>query len=319
MERHRGRPPHALGGSSRPRRLGGGERHAARFAGAAPNASRRIASHRPALWPRGHPLGARGARGRARSVRRPRSARVPGASLAGAVVCPPRRGRSSGASGGMAAVVREPSPARESLVHTLGAARAWLRDLETFMLPQRCRGCGTEIGGDTALCPACVTAIPGLAQALCLRCLASGRAPDACPRHPSHRAWAAWIYDERAAAVVHALKFQGRPGLAARLGAVIAGAVPPTYRPDLIVEVPLHAARRRERGYNQAARLADALARDLGVPWLEGALARVRPTRAQTRLGPAARRTNLAGAFMVKAPGALAERSSLLVDRKSGV
>jgi ComF family protein len=114
--------------------------------------------------------------------------------------------------------------------------------------------------------------------------------------------------------VVHALKFQGRPGLAARLGAVIAGAVPPTYRPDLIVEVPLHAARRRERGYNQAARLAQALACELACPWLEGALERMRPTRPQTRLGPAARRTNLAGAMRVRVPEALAERSILIVD-----
>jgi len=214
----------------------------------------------------------------------------------------------------MAAIAVGRSRAKHALVGALGSARSLLRDLESFVLPQRCRGCGVEIDANSVLCAACLAEIPRLGVALCLRCLASGSAPDACTRHTAHRAWAAWIYDERAAAVVHALKFQGRPGLATRLGAVIAGSVPPTYRPDLIVEVPLHRARLRERGYNQAARLADALARDLGVPWLEGALARVRPTRAQTRLGPAARRTNLAGAFMVKAPGALAERSILIVD-----
>ena len=196
----------------------------------------------------------------------------------------------------------------------MGAWRSLLRDVESFVLPQRCRGCGVEIGGDAVLCPACLATIPRFGLAVCLRCLASGSAPDACARHPSHRAWAAWIYDERAAAVVHALKFQGRPGLATRLGAVIAGSVPPTYRPDLILEVPLHPTRRRERGYNQAARLAEALARDLGLPWLEGALTRVRPTRPQTRLGPGARRTNLAGAFAVKVPEALAGRSILIVD-----
>jgi len=207
------------------------------------------------------------------------------------------------------------APARTRILSAaLGAARSLLHDLERFALPQRCRGCGVEIDGDVVLCPECLAAIPRFGLALCLRCLASGGAPDGCMRHRSHRAFAAWIYDERAAAVVQALKFQGRPGLASRLGGVIAASVPPTYRPDLIVEVPLHAARRRERGYNQAARLAAALARELGCPWLEGALERVRATRPQTRLGPAARRTNLAGAFRVKAPEALAERSILIVD-----
>jgi ComF family protein len=214
----------------------------------------------------------------------------------------------------MAAV--EPTRARAGAVVTaaLGVVRSVLRDLERFALPQRCRGCGVEIDADVVLCTECAATIPRLGLALCLRCLASGRAPDACTRHPAHRAWAPWIYDERAAAVVHALKFQGRPGLAAGLGGVIAGSVPPTYRPDLIVEVPLHPARRRERGYNQAARLAAALARELGCPWLEGALERVRATRPQTRLGPAARRTNLVGAFRVRAPEALARRSILIVD-----
>jgi ComF family protein len=195
-----------------------------------------------------------------------------------------------------------------------GALRGLLLDLERFALPQRCTACGAEIGADSVLCRSCLTSIPRLVLPLCLRCLASGRPPDACRRHAKYQANAAWIYDERAAAVVHALKYQGRPCLAEGLGAVIAASLPAAYRPELIVEVPLHPARRRERGYNQAARLAEAVSRQIGCPRLEGALERTRATRTQARLGPAARRSNLAGAFRVACPGALAGRSILIVD-----
>ena len=85
-------------------------------------------------------------------------------------------------------------------------------------------------------------------------------------------------------------------------------------KPDVLVPVPLHSARRRERGYNQAAALADALAEAIAAPRLAGALTRVRSTRAQARLGPAERRRNIAGAFRVERPAAMKGRSVLLVD-----
>jgi ComF family protein len=82
----------------------------------------------------------------------------------------------------------------------------------------------------------------------------------------------------------------------------------------LVLEVPLHPARRRERGYNQAGLLADALSHACGTPRLEGVLARVRPTRPQARLGPGARRENVSGAFQVRRPDGLKGRNVLIVD-----
>jgi ComF family protein len=206
-------------------------------------------------------------------------------------------------------------------VAAVSAAAALLaavaRDLMALALPQRCPGCAAPVPARAAgalLCEACLARIPRLESALCVRCLAGGHAAPGCGRHPGFTAHAAWIYDERAALVVHALKYGERPGLAAALGAELARAVPPGLRPDLVLEVPLHRTRRRERGYNQAALLADGLASVLAAPRLRGALARVRATPAQARLGPAARRANLAGAFEVRDPDALAGRSVLIVD-----
>ena len=78
--------------------------------------------------------------------------------------------------------------------------------------------------------------------------------------------------------------------------------------------VPLHPARRRERGYNQAWRLATGLANRLGVPAIEDVLVRVRHTSAQARLDPERRRRNLAGAFQVREPQRYRERKVLIVD-----
>lgn len=188
------------------------------------------------------------------------------------------------------------------------------RDLVAFALPQRCPGCGRQAAPERLLCEACLLRIPPMATPLCVRCLVAGRSPAGCLAHPGQAAHAAWLYDERAALVVHALKYDERPGLAAALGGVMTAALPAGYRPDLVLEVPLHRTRRRERGYNQASVLADAVAMVLAAPRWPEALIRTRATRAQARLDAAARRANLAGAFVARQPAALAGRSVLIVD-----
>ncbi|MFN8589340.1 MAG: phosphoribosyltransferase family protein [Candidatus Eisenbacteria bacterium] len=193
--------------------------------------------------------------------------------------------------------------------------RSLFAPLLEFALPQRCPGCGAAADPARVLCADCLARIPTLATPLCARCLAEGGDGAPCSRHPGFAVYAPWQLDERARAVVHLLKYGGRPDLAAALGPALAAAVgKPARAPDLVVAVPLHRARRRERGYNQAEALARALARELRVPYLPGALVRTRATAAQARLGGAARRRNLAGAFVIEPDAALAGRSVLVVD-----
>jgi len=203
------------------------------------------------------------------------------------------------------------------------AAARWAAGLgagiEAFALSQRCPSCGAGADPRQLLCDECRAQIPPLSTALCLRCLAGGREPAGCIVHPDHVAWAAWVYEERAALVIHALKYHDRPGLARALAAPLARALPggadaAAARFDLVVAIPLHRARRRERGYNQAEELAASLADRIGVPALPGALERPRPTRPQARLGPRERRANLAGAFNAPRPSWLTGRRVLIVD-----
>jgi ComF family protein len=196
----------------------------------------------------------------------------------------------------------------------LRAAAAGARQLEAFALPQRCPGCGAPAEPERLLCGACSERVPALSFALCARCLLAGREPVGCGRHPQAQVWPALIYDERAALLVHALKYGGRPGLADALAEGLARALPAALAVDLVTAVPLHPARRRERGYNQAWQLALGLAGRLGVPAIEDVLERVRHTAAQAQLDPERRRRNLAGAFRMSEPRRYRERRVLIVD-----
>src|SRR5690606_6443743 len=87
----------------------------------------------------------------------------------------------------------------------------------------------------------------------------------------------------------------------------------PLPRPDALVAVPLHRARLRQRGYDQALELAKPLSRALGIPLPRDVLQRMRTTAPQSRLDATARRRNLRGAFVV-APGMPLPAHVALVD-----
>jgi len=194
------------------------------------------------------------------------------------------------------------------------SAAGWGEALEAFALPLRCPACGAPAGRERVVCEPCWSAIPRLDGRLCALCLGRGSAPENCPTHRGYACWCAWIYDERAASLIRSLKYEGRRALARRLGERLAESLAMHYRPDLVVEVPMHGVRRRERGFNQAARLAEAAAARLAAPWLRDAMIRLRPTPPQTGLGAGARRLNLRGAFRVRDPEGLRGRKVLLVD-----
>lgn len=82
---------------------------------------------------------------------------------------------------------------------------------------------------------------------------------------------------------------------------------------QVIVPVPLHAARLRERGYNQSELLAREMCQSLGVPLNNTSLQRIRQTRPQVGLGVEERQKNVANAFSCQ-DEALAGQTILLID-----
>lgn len=190
--------------------------------------------------------------------------------------------------------------------------RMLARDLLEALLPQQCVVC-RRFGA--ALHDSCVDTLPAAAPPRCTVCWAPtrrGRCRDCAGNLRGFDALRAPFQFRGAArrALLEA-KFRGVTALLEPLAVAAAALVPETWEVDAIVPVPLHPARRRRRGFNQASLIGHAIGRALSVPVLEGALRRTRQTEAQSGLTASERRPNVARAF--EAVGAAPSRA-LLVD-----
>jgi ComF family protein len=141
----------------------------------------------------------------------------------------------------------------------------------------------------------------------------------ACRRRPPIFAYAraALRYEDVARESLHAFKFGGHRALAGPLGDALVEVVEgrlPGGAPDLLVPVPLHPRRERERGFNQSRLLARRLGRAWGCPVRDDVLVRAVATPSQTSLDGAARRANVRRAFRLRRPEVVAGRHVVLVD-----
>ena len=204
------------------------------------------------------------------------------------------------------------------------SVRPWLTAALDLLFPPFCPVCHAPLGAGRRdpLCGACWQALERVAPPWCRRCGLALSIEGLCGECRTRRrlfsyARAAVRYGPIAREALHAFKFGGRRALAAPLAELLAelglGALPGAA-PDLLVPVPLHAHRERERGYNQSALLAKRLGQVWGVPVAPDALGRATATAPQTDLDAAARRQNVRGAFVVRRPELIVGRHVLLVD-----
>lgn len=177
------------------------------------------------------------------------------------------------------------------------------------LLPPACAGCGR------------------FGERLCRECIAGFR-PAGAPQDrfasadPStvvggalELAVAAFTHGGNLRRALQRLKYGGSGHIAEPLARAAAPALEALTRvcgPLPLVPVPVHEARRRQRGYNQAALLASALGRETGLPVVD-ILERRRPTARQHGLGKSARLHNLRGAFALR-DGARSPPGVILVD-----
>lgn len=188
--------------------------------------------------------------------------------------------------------------------------------LLNLLYPPRCAGCGR---GGAWYCAACRAQTLPVPPPACRRCgqTAAGGDCRACAVAPPVAAAvrAATRFEGPIRQAIHRLKYGNLTAVAPALAELLAAAYREAgWSVDLVVPVPLHPARRRQRGYNQAERLARPLAAALGLPLTPRALRRVRATADQIGLDAAGRRANVAGAFAVAQPASVAGRTVLLVD-----
>lgn len=169
-----------------------------------------------------------------------------------------------------------------------------------------CAACEADLPRNDSACPMCAAAVPDPGE-LCYRCRRRNRAFDA--------AYAPYRYEFPLPELIHRMKYRGQLPITRILGCVLGKRLTERGAPqvDAIVPVPLHAARERQRGYNQAREIAVFAARELGLPVQDRLARRIRETTEQTGLAAGARRRNLRGAFMVDA-SAVPSRVAIVDD-----
>jgi ComF family protein len=172
------------------------------------------------------------------------------------------------------------------------------------LAPPGCFSCGASAGAAAPLCSSCREGLGWLSDEL-IELEGQGAPPI--------EAWAPLAYRGGARALARALKFGGVADLTDTMAAQIAATAPPgALERGELVPVPLHPARRRRRGFNQAERLASALARRTGLA-VADCLERTGPRGTQMGRDREERLAALAEAVRVRR-GAPAPREAILVD-----
>jgi ComF family protein len=189
-----------------------------------------------------------------------------------------------------------------------------------FALPPRCAGCGAITAEVDLFCPKCWPVIEFLSggcrtcgQPLeateadtCGACMAASTALD--------RLRAAVAYGDMASSIAIRLKYGRKTGLARTMASYMRRPLAELAPGALLVPVPLHRSRLWQRGFNQAALIAAALAKTSGAQTDMALLRRVKRTPKLKGMSPSERRRAVSGAFALRPGREVKGRSIILVD-----
>jgi len=234
------------------------------------------------------------------------------------------------------------------------ALRSPLDTLSSVLFPSLCRVCGNPLLrlSRAPICEDCWKSVAPQAGEVCFVCSEELRITaftptggvggdpaeklcQACRLAPPAfaRAVAFGGYAGSLRLMVHALKYDGIFPVAERLGELLAGAIlklddagkadgdSSTLQEMIVMAVPMHAGKLKQRGFNHAELLARTAMKalrsrrpELKLKLMVGVLERSRATASQAGLSPHQRRANLRGVFVVRRPELLAGRHVLLID-----
>ena len=191
---------------------------------------------------------------------------------------------------------------------------------ETFLdllFPRWCLGCGRE---GSFICSGCSRALPYITPPVCPRC--GMPQPDAtfCPtcygrEFATDGIRSALRFEGLVRQAVHQFKYRNLRAMSQDLAGLMGDYLTVNHLPgDVLVPVPLHPKRLRERGYNQSALLAEELGQLTGLPVNSHSLSRTRHTPPQARTGSLdERRANIRDVFSCR-DRSLGGRRVILVD-----
>ena len=204
-----------------------------------------------------------------------------------------------------------------------------IRRLLHAVLPVQCASCDVALSEDPVpfFCRSCWDGIQPLRGPFCPCCgrpFVSSYALQHSPDHlcgpcrsdpPTYtRAWSLYPYTSPLQEAVRLFKYNKKVVLANALGALMNRAMIDSIPIDVIIPVPLHLTRLRDREYNQSLLLADRLSQARHIPLSYDNLIRTRETAPQTELSRAVRMKNLRRAFTVRRPQDISGKHVLIID-----
>ena len=198
----------------------------------------------------------------------------------------------------------QPARSRLGSLDVAQLHRAILRGFASLAFPPACPACGDPVQDAPLPCPSCDTELRGLWESMTTCGPGSEDLMSALPVEGACRE------------LVHRMKYQGNQAAAALLAQLMTARLEewlPHAPGAVLIPVPLHPVRLRERGFNQAERLARRIARRVGLEVRTDILIRTRFTKSLTTLAAEERRLAVAGAFKLRRPPPVS-RPLVLVD-----
>jgi ComF family protein len=199
----------------------------------------------------------------------------------------------------------------------MGAFLDITQDFLSLFFPELCAACGTPLyKNESAICTSCIYHLPVTnfhgdpTNKFCKQLW--GRFNF---KHAS--SFVFFRKGDRVQNIIHQLKYNKRPEVGFRMGQLYGTVLKDCKiwdNPDLIVPVPLHPTRLKQRGYNQSESFADGIASVLSVPVINDILIRREYTKTQTQKSRFGRYENLRSAFLCRQPEAFANKHILIVD-----
>lgn len=216
---------------------------------------------------------------------------------------------------------------------SLSAVKHFLLDIKDdildFVYPQSCPICQKHLDRDERqVCEGCWKSLAILPAPFCPYCKSLFEEEESLVEHgcmylskPKDRRILAvtslGTFDDYYQKLVHRFKYDKKiplgKRLAARLGQTVACCIDFTSC-DLVIPVPLHRARHRERGFNQSEILAEGISEETKIPLAKDILKRRKNTKDQTYLNARQRTENVRDAFAVTKPGRVDGKNVILVD-----
>ena len=192
-----------------------------------------------------------------------------------------------------------------------------LRELADILFPRHCLHCGQLLVGDERfLCTHCWLHLPRTHNAA----VSDNETEQHFQAHREVTTAMSLLHffpDSASRDIIHHIKYRGARKLALSMGKMIGEQLVDSGRfasVDLLVPVPLHPKRERQRGYNQSELLCRGIAQVLQRPVSIGNLVRTVNTESQTHKTAEERKENVNGVFQVRKPEKYRGRHILLVD-----